>query len=185
MSGKIVVYTGPMFSSKSMMMFFAYDRAIISEKKILAFKPKIDGRFGEDVIKSRSLEQTIKAINISDISELLNYDADVYIIDEFQFLSGDVLILQDMANNGKVFHISGLDMTAEGKPFGQMPLLLAIADEVNKGVAVCNDCKKENAIYSFFLGKKDLDIVVGNKEYIPLCRSCWKNRMERKEKGII
>ena len=185
MNGKIIVYTGPMYSSKSVMMFFAYDRGIIAEKKVLAFKPALDGRFGADIIKSRSLEQTLTAINISDISELLNYDAEVYIIDEFQFLKGDISIIQNMANDGKIFHISGLDMTAEGKPFGPMPDLLAIADQVNKGVAVCNDCKQENAVYSFYLGKKDKDIVVGNKEYIPLCRSCWQKRMEMKKKGIV
>lgn len=176
---------GPMFSSKSAMMFFAYDRAKIAEKKVIAIKPKIDDRFGEDEIKSRASGLSIKAINISNISELLNFDADVFIIDEFQFLDGDVSIIQNLANQGKVFHISGLDMTAEGKPFGHMPELMAIADKVSKQVAICNDCKNENAIYSFFLGKKSQDIVIGNREYIPLCRTCWKKRMEMKEKGII
>ena len=185
MNGKIIVYTGPMFSSKSFMMFFAHERGTIAEKKVLAFKPKIDGRFGDNVIKSRKKEQTLEAINITNISELLNYDAEVYIIDEFQFLEGDILILQDMANCGKVFHIAGLDMTAEGKPFGLMPELLAIADQVNKQVAVCNDCKQENATISFFLGKKTADVLVGDREYIPLCRACWKKRMEMKEKGVI
>lgn len=185
MNGKIVVYTGPMFSSKSIMMFFAHERGMIAEKKVLAFKPKKDNRFGDNEIRSRSYEQAITAINISNISELLNYDADVYIIDEFQFLEGDVLIIQDMANSGKIFHISGLDMTAEGKPFGQMPYLLAIADQVNKQVAVCNDCKQENGTISFFLGKKTEDVRVGDREYIPLCRFCWKRRMEMKEKGVI
>ena len=180
MNGRIIVYTGPMFSSKSVMMFFAYDKSKIAEKNVLAFKPKRDDRFGEDVIKSRGLEQTLKAISISDLSELRNYDADVYIIDEFQFLKGNVLIIQEMANDGKVFHISGLDMTAEGKPFGLMPELLAIADQVNKGVAICNDCKQENAIYSYYLGVKDTDVVIGDKEYIPLCRSCWTKRMKWK-----
>jgi len=185
MNGKITVYTGPMFSSKSVMMFFAYDKSKIADKKVLAFKPKKDDRFGSGVIKSRSLEQTLEAINISDLSELQNYDADVYIIDEFQFLEGDIFIIQRMANEGKIFHISGLDMTAEGKPFGLMPELLAIADQVNKGVAICNDCKQENAIHSYFLGKKNEDVRIGDSEYIPLCRSCWLKRMKMKEKGII
>ena len=185
MNGRIFVYTGPMFSSKSVMMFFAYDKSKIANKKVLAFKPRNDDRFGEDVIKSRSLEQTLQAINISDLSELLNYEAEVYIIDEFQFLKGDIFIIQQMANEGKVFHISGLDMTAEGKPFGLMPELLAIADQVNKGVAICNDCKQENAIYSYYLGEKDKDVLLGDREYIPLCRSCWTKRMKWKKKGII
>lgn len=185
MNGMIVVYTGPMFSSKSVMMFFAYDKNMIAGKKVLAFKPRKDDRFGDDVIKSRSLEQTLKAINISDLSELLQYEADVYIIDEFQFLRGDIYTIQKMANEGKVFYISGLDMTAEGKPFGIMPELLAIADQVHKGVAICNDCKQENATHSYYLGNKDKDVQIGDKEYIPLCRSCWAKRMERKKKGIV
>ena len=119
MLGSIIVYTGPMYSSKSAMMFFSYDKAIIAEKKVIAIKPKLDDRFGQDKIKSRGLELSLDATNISNISELLNFDADVFIIDEFQFLDGDVSVIQDLANQGKVFHISGLDMTAEGKPFGQ------------------------------------------------------------------
>lgn len=75
-------------------------------------------------------------------------------------------------------------MTAEGKPFGPMPELLAIADQVEKKVAICNDCKRENATISFYLGNKTEDIVVGNHEYIVLCRECWKKRMSRKETDI-
>lgn len=185
MLGSIIVYTGPMYSSKSAMMFFSYDKAIIAEKKVIAIKPKLDDRFGQDKIKSRGLELSLDATNISNISELLNFDADVFIIDEFQFLDGDVSVIQDLANQGKVFHISGLDMTAEGKPFGHMPELMAIADKVYKQVAICTDCKNENATFSFYLGKKSQDILVGNKEYIPLCRKCWRKRMCMKEEGII
>ena len=78
----------------------------------------------------------------------------------------------------KNFFVSGLDMTAEKKPFGLMPELLAIADKVEKCVAICNDCSEENAIYSYFLGKKDTDIVVGNHEYVPLCRKCYSKRLK-------
>lgn len=186
MNGRIIVYTGPMFSSKSARMIYAYDIGIIRGKKVLTFKPKKDNRFGEDVITSRGdSEKPIQAINISDISELLDYEADIYIIDEFQFLKGDITIIQNMANVGKEFYIAGLDMTAEGKPFGVMPELLAIADQVNKNVAVCNDCREESATFSFFLGNKSEDVRVGDSEYIPLCRSCWARRMKLKKKGIL
>lgn len=70
-------------------------------------------------------------------------------------------------------------MTAEKKPFGLMPQLLAIADNIEKFVAICYDCAEENAIYSYYLGKKDTDIVVGNHEYIPLCRKCMQKRLKQ------
>lgn len=86
----------------------------------------------------------------------------------------------EMADMGKQFYISGLDMTAEGKPFGLMPQLMSIADSVVKFTAVCDECG-EDAVYSFFKGRKDKDIVVGNHEYVPLCRSCWYRKMKEKE----
>ena len=84
-------------------------------------------------------------------------------------------------NKGKTFFISGLDMTAERKPFGLMPELLAVADTIHKCVAICNDCAEENAVYSYYLGKKDTDIVVGNAEYIPLCRKCYTRRLRQNQ----
>ena len=176
---QINVYTGPMFSGKSNALLSAYERATIAKKKVKAFKPKLDTRFGKDVIKSRRFGE-IEATCITSLKELKKYDADVYIIDEFQFLEGDIKIIQDLADEkGKVFYISGLDMTAEKKPFGLMPQLLAIADNIEKFVAICHDCAEENAIYSYYLGKKDTDIVVGNHEYIPLCRKCMQKRLKQ------
>lgn len=176
---QINVYTGPMFSGKTNALLSAYERATIAHKRVKAFKPKIDTRFGVDVIKSRRFGE-IEATCITSLQELKNYDADVYIIDEFQFLEGDIKIIQDLVDGkGKVFHISGLDLTAERKPFGLMPQLLAIADHIEKYVAICHDCAEENAIYSYFLGRKDTDIVVGNHEYIPLCRKCMEKRRKQ------
>ena len=174
---KINVFTGPMFSGKTNLLLGAYERATIAHKKVLAFKPKLDNRFGDNVIKSRRFGE-IEAISISSVDDLKNYDAEVYIIDEFQFLTGNIKVIVQMADEkDKVFFISGLDMTAEKKPFGLMPEILAVADHVEKCVAICNDCAEENAVYSYFLGKKDTDIVVGNNEYIPLCRKCYNKRM--------
>lgn len=177
--GQITVYTGPMFSGKTNALLSAYERAAIAGKKVKAFKPTIDDRFGTDVIKSRRFGE-IEATCISSLKELKKYDAEVYIIDEFQFLEGDIKIIQDLADEkDKYFYISGLDMTAEKKPFGLMPQLLAVADKVEKFVAICNDCKDEKATYSYFLGKKNTDIVVGNHEYIPLCRKCMQKRLKQ------
>lgn len=181
MKGEIIVYTGPMFSGKTLALLSAYERATIAHKSVLAFKPKLDYRFGENLIKSRKFGQ-VEAISIDDVSQLRFYEAEIYIIDEFQFLKGNVQVIREMADMGKKFHIAGLDMTAEGKPFNLMPQLLSIADHVEKYTAVCVDCG-EDAIYSFYLSKKSNDILVGNNEYVPLCRTCWKNRMEEKEKS--
>lgn len=178
---QINVYTGPMFSGKTNALLSAYERSAIAKKRVQAFKPQIDTRFGKNIIKSRRFGE-IEAISIKRIEDLKKYDTDVYIIDEFQFLEGDIKVIQDLADKkGKTFYITGLDMTAEKKPFGHMPELLAIADHIEKFVAICQDCAEENAIYSYFLGKKNTEILIGNHEYIPLCRKCMQKRVKQDE----
>lgn len=176
----ITVYTGPMFSQKTAFLLAEYDCSVVAQRTRMAFKPAIDGRFGHDVIKSRR-GGTIEAVCISDLEELRNYDVQDYFIDEFQFLKGDIQVIQQMASEGKNFYVSGLDMTAEGKPFAIMQELLCIADEVQKRKAVCNDCMARTATHSFFLGSKSDDVFVGDKEYIALCRKHWAERMRKKE----
>ena len=75
--------------------------------------------------------------------------------------------------SGKKFFISGLNLTAEKKPFGKMGDLMCIADNVELMTSVCEICKNDNAIFSFFKGNKSGDIYIGDSEYIPVCRTCY------------
>lgn len=177
--GDINVYSGPMKCGKTEQILSEYKRQLIAGKKVLMFKPKIDTRTSDDVVASRN-GIDIPAIAICNISDIKNYDADVYCIDEFQFLDGDVNVILEMANQGKKFFISGLNLTAERKPFGKMPELLAIADNVTMLTAICDNCKNENAVYSYFKGGKNTDIVIGDKEYMPLCRKCFEEIINKK-----
>lgn len=177
--GDINVYSGPMKCGKTEQILSEYKRQLIAGKKVLMFKPKIDTRTSDDVVASRN-GIDIPAIAICNISDIKNYDADVYCIDEFQFLDGDVNVILEMANQGKKFFISGLNLTAERKPFGKMPELLAIADNVTMLTAICDNCKNENAVFSYFKGGKNTDIVIGDKEYMPLCRKCFEEIINKK-----
>ncbi len=177
---EIVVYTGPMFSRKTAFLLAEYERSLIAGRKTVAFKPAMDDRFGKDTIKSRNAG-SIEAYCINDLSEILSFDAQDYFIDEIQFLKGDVRVIQDLANEGKNFYIAGLDMTAEGKPFAIMQDVLCIATSVDKRKAICVDCKCGYANHSYHLGAKKEDVLIGDKEYIPLCGPCWAKRMKMRK----
>ncbi len=170
--GYINVYTGPMKCGKSQKIFNELKRQLIAGKDIKVFKPLLDDRSGNDVISTRA-GNTIKAINIQNISELEKYDADSYFIDEFQFLDGDIHIIDKMAAAGKKFYIAGLNLTSEKKVFGKMGDLMCIADNIEIMTSICEICKSEDAIFTYFKGKKDIDIVVGDSQYIPVCRQCY------------
>lgn len=180
--GDINVFTGPMKSGKSQRMFSELHRQEIAGKNICIFKPNIDNRDGEEYVSTRAGER-IKAINISNIEELENYDTDVYFIDEFQFLQGDVGAIEKLAQKGKKFFISGLNLTSEKKPFGKMGELMCLADNVQLLTSVCEVCKCDNAIFSYFKGKKDCDVQVGDAEYVPVCRSCY-NKLSKEEANL-
>lgn len=178
--GDINVYTGPMKCGKSNKIIDEAKRQMIAGKKIKIFKPGIDTRF-KDYIVDRNGNK-LQTENISSIEEIQNYDADVYVIDEFQFLDGDVSCIEKMAEEGKKFYIAGLNLTSEGKPFGQMGDLLCVSDNVQTMTSVCEICKRDNAIFSFYkLDDKCGDIRIGDKEYIPVCRECY-NELKRKNK---
>ena len=174
--GLINVYTGPMKCGKSQRIFNELKRQLIAGKNIKVFKPLLDDRAGDDIICTRS-GNSIKAINIQDISELEDYDADSYFIDEFQFLKGDVSTIDKMASTGKKFYIAGLNLTSEKKVFGKMGDLLCIADNIDIMTSICELCKCEEAIFTYYKGHKDTDIVVGDTEYMPVCRECYNKLM--------
>ncbi len=170
--GDINVYTGPMKCGKTQKILNELDRQLITGKDIKVFKPTIDNRFGDNQVVTRSGNK-INAININSIDELQDYNADIYFIDEFQFLTGNVNTIEKMTQNGKKFYISGLNLTAEKKPFGKMGDLMCLADNIQMMTSICEICKNENAIFSFFKGGKTDDIFIGDSEYIPVCRNCY------------
>lgn len=171
--GDINVFSGPMKCGKSMQIINEFNRQLITGKNVMLFKPKIDDRMGTDIIGTRNGVK-FKANNIENIEELEKYNADIYFIDEFQMLNVNVKTIEKMAEKGKKFYIAGLNLTSDKKPFGKMGDLMCIADNITMMTSICEICKNDNAVFSYFKGKKDSDIVIGDKEYIPVCRKCYE-----------
>lgn len=171
--GDINVYTGPMKCGKSNKIIEEAKRQMIAGKQIKIFKPKLDTRFPGDYITDRNGNK-LKSVNIDNIEDLKKYDADVYIIDEFQFLNGNIDCIEEMAASGKKFFIAGLNLTSERKPFGKMGDLLCVSDNVQTMTSICEICKRDNAIFSYYKSNdKSGDIKIGDSEYIPVCRNCY------------
>ena len=110
--GDINVYIGPIKCGKSNKIIDEAKRQMIAGKKIKIFKPELDTRFAEDYILDRNGNK-LNSININNIEDIKKYDADVYVIDEFHFLKGNVNCVKEMAEKGKKFYIAGLNLTSE------------------------------------------------------------------------
>ena len=148
--GSIEVICGSMFSGKTEELIKRIEKLNNTNLNYKVFKPEIDKRSGESKIQTHN-NKSIDAINIKNAGEIINQsnDCDVIAIDEAQFFTEDIVDVCDtLANKGIRVIIAGLDMDYLGKPFGPMPKLMAIAEDVIKVHAVCTETGKP-ANYSF------------------------------------
>ena len=169
----ISVFTGPMKSGKTSTVINTANALINQGENVNVFKPVLDDRFSTNFVQDRDGNK-INAINIGKIDDLENYEADSYVIDEFQFLEGDLNIIKNLANKGKKFYIAGLNLTTEKKVFGRMGDIMEASDNVQVFKANCDCCGSSNAIYSFCTAEKTGDILVaGDDVYLAVCPECY------------
>ena len=178
--GSIEVICGSMFSGKTEELIRRLKRAIFAKQKVVIFKPAIDTRYSEADVVSHD-HNSISSTPVSSPKSILKLaqDFDVVGIDEAQFFdSGLIDICNQLANNGVRVIIAGLDMDFKGNPFGPMPQLCAIADEVSKVHAICVKCG-QLASFSHRTVKNDKQVLLGETaEYEPLCRECYLRALE-------
>ncbi len=143
-SGRIEVICGSMFCGKTEELIRRVRRAIIARQRVKVFKPKIDDRYGIQNITSHT-GQSVEAVAVgaaADIFDLANGETTVVAIDEAQFFDAKIIdVVQRLVDelNLRVI-IAGLDTDFRGEPFGAMPDLLSIAEEVVKLHAICVVC---------------------------------------------
>ncbi len=164
-SGWIEVICGCMFSGKTEELIRRLNRALIAKQKVEIFKPSVDKRYHEEKIVSHS-DREIRStpVNFAGDILLLAGNCDVVGIDEAQFFDEAVVeVCNTLANQGKRVIVAGLDMDYEGKPFGPMPNLLAIAEFVTKVHAICAQTG-ELASFSFRLTDNKARVMLGEKD---------------------
>lgn len=163
-SGWIEVICGCMFSGKTEELIRRINRAIIAKQKVEIFKPIVDDRYHTNNVVSHNERQVRStAVNFASDILLLSGNCDVVGIDEAQFFDEDIVsVCNTLANDGKRVVVTGLDMDFEGRPFGPMPNLLAIAEFVTKLHAICAQTG-ELASFSYRLTKDAERIKVGEK----------------------
>ncbi|MBR2291048.1 MAG: thymidine kinase [Prevotella sp.] len=178
--GRIEVVCGSMFSGKTEELIRRLRRAQFAHQKVEIFKPAIDVRYSEeDVVSHDQNHIPSTPIDSSASILLLSSDIDVVGIDEAQFLDmGLVDVCNELAYRGVRVIIAGLDMDYKGVPFGPMPALCAIADDVTKVHAICVKCGSL-AYVSHRKVANDKRVLLGEtQEYEPLCRDCYQKAQE-------
>lgn len=176
--GWIEVICGSMFSGKTEELIRRLKRVKFANLKVEIFKPAIDTRYDELNIVSHDTNAIHSTpIDNSQKILLMAQDADVIGIDEAQFFDdGLPEVCDKLAYRGIRVIVAGLDMDFTGKPFGQMPFILAKADYVTKLHAICVKCGNI-ANYSYRKIPDDDQVMLGAMDaYEPRCRVCYNEK---------
>lgn len=167
--GWIEIICGPMFSGKTEELIKKLDKVKYSKEKFIVFKPVIDTR-SKNAIVSRH-NKIIPAIEVQNSYEILDYmnnyqdqNYKVIAIDEVQFMDKNIVnVVANLAKQGYHLILAGLDKNFKAEPFGSMPELLAIADNVQKLIALCNVCGSQ-ATFTYRTSNNDSEVLVGDGE---------------------
>lgn len=172
--GWVEVVCGCMFSGKTEELIRRMTRARIARQKLQVFKPAIDDRYGKECVASHNANsiQSVPVENALEIMQHLDDSTRVVGIDEAQFFdNGLIEVVERLARRGIRVVVAGLDQDYLGRPFGPMPQLLAIAEQVTKLSAICVVCGAP-ATRSQRIAAVDGTVLVGAQDsYEARCRS--------------
>jgi thymidine kinase len=189
--GSITVVCGSMYAGKSEELIRRARRALYAKREVQVFKPSIDRRYDEaDVVSHMGVRhQAIPVRNVADMRAHLNPKVHVLLIEEVQFFDEAIVdFVVEQADRGIEVICAGLDQDFRRKPFGPMPQLMAVADEVVKLRAICMKCGAiASHTYRMIDGRPahydDPIVLIGATEaYEARCRNCFKIRGAPKRK---
>jgi thymidine kinase len=171
----ITLYLGCMFSGKTSELIKIYRKLMVINKKVLSINFAQDNRYSsEESIVSHNLDKIDckKVSKLSEVSDEIILSYDYIIIDEGQFFSDlKDYVIKWCEKYKKNIIVIGLDGDYKRNPFGQILDLIPIADNVTKLKAMCKLCNDgTEALFTHRLSTEDEQIVIGNSNYIPVCR---------------
>jgi len=137
------VIVGSMFSGKSEELIRRVKRATIAKQNVLVFKPALDHRYGVEKVSAHNGASVActPVVEPEDILKQISPDTQVVAIDEIQFFPPPIIdVCKTLVQEGKRVIVAGLDQDFRGEPFGVVPLLMSLAEEVTKLNAICVVC---------------------------------------------
>lgn len=184
---KLYFRYGTVGSAKTLNLLAVAHNYQQQNKRIALFKPSLDVRFGQDLIRSRSgLEKQADLLLKSEsvIPAHVAEGCQCILVDEAQFLSAFVIEqLRRIATDLNVPVICyGLRTDFRGKLFEGSKRLLELSDSVEEVKTTCAFCNRK-AMFNLklqgglpTLGGPNIDLGAEEK-YLPACSTCYKGKL--------
>ena len=197
-TGYLELIIGPMFSGKTTELLEIYKKCKFCSIPVSIINHTCDKRYHDTMVSSHDkiMAPCLQANNLNDIwlnngfiesgKQSDNYahkllrTSDVILINEGQFFTDLYEVVVDMLKNNKKVYVCGLDGDFERKKFGSILELISLCDKVTKLTSLCSICKDGTpGIFSMRLSEETEQTVVGDENYIPVCRKCYeKNKIQ-------
>lgn len=187
--GTITVICGSMFAGKTEELIRRARRVLYALNTLQVFKHALDDRYDARMVVAHH-GMSYEAQPVADVASLraaIAPSTDVVLIDEAQFFSEEIVdLVVELADAGVDVVLAGLDQDFRRRPFGPMPALLAIADEVHKLRALCVRCGRPASHTQRIVDGRpahadDPVLLIGVSEtYEARCRRCYRLRGGRR-----
>ena len=176
----LILYTGPMFSSKTTKLLMQADKRYYQKQKVIAFKSRLDDRYSQvgEIVTHNFNKIPAHLVNtgeeiIKKIAE--QEEVDCVLIDELFLIEGGASACLALYKKGYDVVVASIDLSFTGEPFKEVKDLMPFCTRIVKCKSVCSVCQKD-ARYTFkktqySLSNANKKIQVGGAElYEPRCQ---------------
>ena len=169
-SPEFIIFTGPMFGSKTTRLLAAVDRYKRQQRRVIAFKPMMDDRYIKSKIKTHN-GGTLGAYVVSSGEQLLqvfnehvsNESQVVVAVDEAFMIDGVAMASLDIFKRGHTVIVSSIQLSSTGRPFEEVKDMMPFATKIEVCPAVCPVSGKD-AYYTYRKSDVIDEIAVGGPE---------------------
>jgi len=173
--GYLEIILGPMFAGKTTKLIEKYRECIFLSEKVCVINYEEDKRYDDVKLSSHNLVK-IESLNLKKLSDILDMDAEVFLINEAQFFEDLYTVVFKLVEEmGKKVYIYGLDGDYKREKFGKILDLIPLSNKVEKLTALCNLCR--NGTKAYFTKRVTNDTsqkLIGSNNHIAVCRNCYK-----------
>jgi len=173
-SPEFIIFTGPMFGSKTTKLLAAVDRYVYQNKVIMAFKPKLDDRYSSGEISTHN-GGSLKAVTVDTGLDVEKHTlgaeekVDIVAVDEAFMIDGIANSLIKLFQMGKTVVVSSLQLSASCSVFEEVRDMMPFATKIEICPAVCTITGRD-AYYTHRKYDTMSEIAVGGAElYEPRC----------------
>jgi thymidine kinase len=144
----LVLYTGPMFSSKTTKLLMQADKRYYQKQKVIAFKSKMDDRYSQvgEIVTHNFNKIPAHLVDTGDemLAKIAEQDRiDCVLIDELFLINGGADACLTLYKKGYDVVVSSIDLSFAGEPFQEVAKLMPYCTKIVKCKSVCSVCQKD------------------------------------------